>query len=32
MTQALLLPERRGNHRIDSLRNIVADPRVACCS
>jgi uncharacterized protein len=25
----LLLPERRGNNRIDSLRNIMADPRVA---
>ncbi len=25
----LLLPDRRGNHRIDSLRNIVHDPRVA---
>jgi uncharacterized protein len=25
----LLLPERRGNNRADSLRNIVADPRVA---
>ena len=25
----LLLPERRGNNRVDSLRNIVADPRVA---
>ena len=24
----LLMPERRGNNRIDSLRNIVADPRV----
>lgn len=24
----LLLPERRGNNRVDSLRNIVADPRV----
>ena len=24
----LLLPERRGNNRIDSLRNIVTDPRV----
>jgi len=24
----LLLPERRGNNRIDSLRNLVADPRV----
>ncbi|MBS0659976.1 MAG: pyridoxamine 5'-phosphate oxidase family protein [Verrucomicrobia bacterium] len=26
--RTLHLPERRGNHRIDSLRNIVADPRV----
>ena len=25
----LMLPDRRGNNRIDSLRNIVADPRVA---
>ncbi|MCE9646233.1 MAG: pyridoxamine 5'-phosphate oxidase family protein [Chloroflexi bacterium] len=25
----LLMPERQGNNRIDSLRNIVADPRVA---
>ena len=25
----LLLPDRRGNNRIDSLRNIVADPKVA---
>jgi PPOX class probable FMN-dependent enzyme len=25
----LLVPERRGNNRIDSLRNIIADPRVA---
>ena len=25
----LLLPERRGNNRIDSLRNIIGDPRVA---
>ena len=25
----LLLPERRGNNRIDSLRNILVDPRVA---
>ena len=25
----LLLPERRGNNRIDSLRNILADPQVA---
>ncbi|TSD60003.1 pyridoxamine 5'-phosphate oxidase family protein [Variovorax sp. KBS0712] len=27
--RTLLLPERRGNNRIDSLRNIVTDPRVA---
>ncbi len=27
--RTLLLPDRRGNHRLDSLRNIVADPRVA---
>lgn len=27
--QTLLLPDRRGNNRIDSLRNIVRDPRVA---
>jgi PPOX class probable FMN-dependent enzyme len=27
--RTLLLPERRGNNRIDSLRNIIADPRVA---
>jgi len=26
--KTLLMPERRGNNRIDSLRNIVADPRV----
>jgi hypothetical protein len=25
----LLLPERRGNNRVDGLRNILADPRVA---
>jgi uncharacterized protein len=25
----ILLPERRGNNRVDSLRNIIADPRVA---
>lgn len=25
----LLLPERRGNNRIDSLRNLIADPRMA---
>lgn len=25
----LLIPERRGNNRVDSLRNIVADPRVS---
>ncbi len=27
--KTLLMPERRGNNRIDSLRNIVQDPRVA---
>jgi PPOX class probable FMN-dependent enzyme len=27
--RTLLLPERRGNNRVDSLRNLVADPRVA---
>jgi PPOX class probable FMN-dependent enzyme len=27
--RTLLLPDRRGNNRIDSLRNILADPRVA---
>src|SRR5690242_7219449 len=27
--KTLLIPDRRGNNRIDSLRNIVRDPRVA---
>lgn len=27
--QTLLIPDRRGNNRVDSLRNIVRDPRVA---
>lgn len=27
--KTLLLPDRRGNQRIDSLRNLVADPRLA---
>ncbi len=27
--KTLLMPERRGNNRIDSLRNILVDPRVA---
>ena len=27
--KTLLIPDRRGNNRIDSLRNIVADPRIA---
>jgi len=27
--ETLLLPDRRGNNRIDSLRNIIHDPRVA---
>lgn len=28
-SRTLLLPDRRGNNRIDSLRNIISDPRVA---
>jgi len=28
--RTLLIPDRRGNNRIDSLRNILADP--GCCS
>ena len=28
-SKTLLLPDRRGNNRIDSLRNVVRDPRVA---
>jgi uncharacterized protein len=27
----LMMPDRRGNNRVDSLRNIVRDPRVALC-
>ncbi len=27
--KTLLIPDRRGNNRIDSMRNIIADPRVA---
>src|SRR5579872_4367694 len=27
--KTLLMPDRRGNNRVDSLRNIVRDPRVA---
>jgi len=27
--KTLMLPDRRGNNRVDSLRNILADPRVA---
>lgn len=27
--QTLMLPDRRGNNRIDSLRNIIRDPRIA---
>ena len=27
--RTLLLPDRRGNHRLDSLRNLLTDPRVA---
>lgn len=28
-THTILMPDRRGNNRVDSLRNIVRDPRVA---
>ena len=27
--KTIILPDRRGNNRIDSLRNLVTDPRVA---
>src|SRR6201996_6071413 len=27
--KTLMLPDRRGNNRVDSLRNIVRDPRMA---
>ena len=29
--QTLLMPDRRGNNRADSLKNIIRDPRVALC-
>ncbi|MBO6722632.1 MAG: pyridoxamine 5'-phosphate oxidase family protein [Roseitalea sp.] len=29
--RTLIIPDRRGNNRIDTLRNIVRDPRVAFC-
>lgn len=29
--KTLLMPDRRGNNRCDSLRNIIHDPRVALC-
>ncbi len=29
--ETLMMPDRRGNNRVDSLRNIVRDPRVALC-
>ena len=29
--RTLLMPDRKGNNRVDSLRNIVNDPRVALC-
>ena len=29
--RTLMMPDRRGNNRIDSLRNIIADSRVALC-
>src|SRR5580700_3369976 len=28
-SKTLMMPDRRGNNRVDSLRNIVRDPRVA---
>jgi PPOX class probable FMN-dependent enzyme len=27
--RTLLIPDRRGNNRVDSLRNLIADPRIA---
>ena len=30
-TRTLMMPDRRGNNRVDSLKNIVRDPRVALC-
>jgi PPOX class probable FMN-dependent enzyme len=29
--RTLMMPDRRGNNRVDSLRNIIADPRIALC-
>ena len=29
--ETLLMPDRRGNNRVDSLRNIVRDPKIALC-
>ena len=29
--RTLMMPDRRGNNRVDSLKNIVRDPRVALC-
>ena len=29
--RTLMMPDRKGNNRVDSLRNIVRDPRVALC-
>ena len=29
--RTLMMPDRRGNNRVDSLQNIVRDPRVALC-
>ena len=30
--KTLMMPDRRGNNRVDLLRNIVRDPRARCCS
>ena len=29
--RTLMMPDRRGNNRVDSLKNIIRDPRVALC-
>ena len=29
--RTLMMPDRRGNNRVDSLKNIVRDPRIALC-
>lgn len=29
--RTLMIPDRRGNNRVDTLRNIISDPRIALC-